>query len=688
MQIVPFGVCGEHNLANPGKENLGGKGYHLYKMAEQGYSVPPGVIIPVSEYKDGRKINTKEFIDLYSILKPDTWLISVRSGAPVSMPGMMDTILNVGINNESLGNYIDIYGERFALDCYRRLIRMMGETCFDIPKEKFDKVYNHIKKCKYGSKGVPLSEVDFNIKHFENLVSRYIDIVKIERSIDIGELDFSEQLRICINAVWRSWMSERAIAYRKNNNISDDMGTAIVIQKMVFGNRNEDSCTGVLFTRNPNTGEDEGYGEFLVNAQGEDVVAGTVTPRPIHEMKKWNPSVFEELEAVAEKLETHYREMQDIEFTVEDGKLYILQTRTGKRSSQANFRIVMDMYMSGMIGFAEAKGRISVTDIAAIKKPMIDPEFKKLPLAIGIPAAGNIATGKAVFSSEDAINCSEPCILIKKETLPEDYSGMVAAAGILTVTGGATSHAAVVARSVNKPCVVGCTEIYASNLEAIFKDKQITIDGSTGKVWVDEEVPVINLGLNDYSKGILKLIGSDFKDGDYSVKPSEYYFYGSLISHPVWLRVDFTEESIEEALQTTCKRFYFNNETLFGVDESVFDSYMGLGNPKLDAEGVLAYLNKNIEEDDRHNYEVYLPDVSVSVKLSGFSTPKMIYNLKDLFKLEVEEGVKAKIDKGFLDVLESEGVEVEDIKVFFNGALDIFKEPESIEQLFSESIGS
>ena len=681
MNVIEFGGFGNNTLAEPSKEFLGGKGFHLYEMSERGFRVPRGVIIPVSEYEAGRKITNKEYTNLHTKLQPGKQLFSVRSGAPVSMPGMMDTILNVGINDQSLGSYKEIYGERFALDCYRRLIRMMGETCFEIPKEKFDKVYNQIKNFKYGSKDAPNSELDFNITHFENLVFRYLELVKAERGIDVGALSFPDQLRICINAVWRSWMSERAIAYRKNNNISDEIGTAVVVQKMVFGNRNENSCTGVLFTRNPNTGENAVYGEFLVNAQGEDVVAGTATPRPIQEMQEWNPDVYMELVTAAEKLADQYKDMQDIEFTVEDGEMYILQTRTGKRSAKAAFRIVYDLFKEGVIGMDDVEKRITREDLAGLKKPMIDPNFKKLPLAIGIPASGSIVSGKAVFSSESAINCKEPCILIKEETLPEDYSGMVAAAGVLTLKGGTTSHAAVVARSINKTCVVGCAELDVMNLDDTLVGKQVTIDGSTGKVWVDTDVPVIQSGLDKYSRVMLGLCEDELKKQDYSVSPEEYGFYASFSLNDLWVRVDYTKESIDAALETGGRKLLFYNDHFFGVDESAFDAFMGLGDQKMNAKQVASHLIANIPKEDRFLYTISLPGLEEHIEKLGFTVRDEITSLKELFAFE-GEGVKIGAD--LISFLEQHDVPVDDVKRFVKGSFSVIQEPVKMEPVFCE----
>lgn len=484
------------------KDELGGKGANLAEMASLGLPVPPGFTIPCSAsvaYKVGGnafdgKINEVLTEGLAFLEKQFDYspLVSVRSGARVSMPGMMDTILNVGITTATLPFWKAKIGERAALDSYRRLIQMYGSVAMGVDMKKFEHQLEEVKKAT-GAK----SDSDLSVKALEDLVESFKDIVNNSGYSSFPDTLF-DQVRGATFAVFKSWDNPRAKEYRKINSIPESWGTAVTIQSMVFGNMNDKSATGVLFSRDPSTGERILTGEYLVNAQGEDVVAGIRTPESITSIAKWDSSVSKELIGYADLLEAHYKDMQDMEFTVQDGKLYILQTRNGKRSARAAFQIAYDLVQEGKITKQEAVKRIEAKQLYAVMQDSIDPSFKTKPDVVGIAAGGGIVSGVAMLDADSAVNCKEPCILVTEETDPDDIAGMNAARGILTATGGLTSHAAVVARGMNKTCVVGTTGMektsFGFNLpngKAIQSGKKITIDGTTGNVWVGIEVPLI-----------------------------------------------------------------------------------------------------------------------------------------------------------------------------------------------------
>ncbi|MEM4261435.1 MAG: pyruvate, phosphate dikinase, partial [Candidatus Diapherotrites archaeon] len=413
----------------------------------------------------------------------------------VSMPGMMDTVLNLGMNDKTTETFANLTkNPRAAYDSYRRFINMFGDVVMGIPHAKFEEKLTEIKE-RAGAK----FDTDLNVEELKKVVEEYKAIVKREKGNSFPQ-DPITQLKMGINAVFDSWNSNRAIAYRKINNLRNDAGTAVNVQAMVFGNMGEDSGTGVAFTRNPATGEKEHYGEFLVNAQGEDVVAGIRTPKPIEEMKNTHPKVYAELSKIFEKLDKHYKDMQDFEFTFEKGKLYLLQTRSGKRTAHAAVKIAVDMAKEGLITKEEAIMRVKPEQLDQLLHKQIDMKVKESAklIAKGIAASPGAAVGKAVFSAEKATELTslgEKVILVRTETSPEDIEGMHSAKGILTARGGKTSHAAVVARGMGKPCVAGCEDIIVHEQEKMFKSKSgieikegeyITIDGSTGEVFVGE----------------------------------------------------------------------------------------------------------------------------------------------------------------------------------------------------------
>lgn len=520
------------------KNLLGGKGAGLAEMTRIGLPVPPGFTITtevcIEYYKNGEKLPEgldKEILDHMAWLEGKTGkkfgsrenplLVSVRSGAPISMPGMMDTILNLGLNDETVEGLSALTNdERFAYDSYRRFIQMFSNVVIGIPHEKFEEALTRIKE-KYNVKEDP----EIPPQGLKELIKKFKDIYKKETGEDFPQ-DPYKQLFMAIEAVFKSWNNERAIVYRKINKIPDDLGTAVNIVTMVFGNMGNDSGTGVAFTRDPRTGEKHLYGEFLPNAQGEDVVAGIRTPHAINEyskqdanknlptMEEMMPDAYKELVNASLILEKHYRDMQDIEFTVEKGKLYLLQTRTGKRTAMAAVKIAVEMVDEGLISKEEAIMRVTPENIDTLLHPQIDPSAKKDVIAKGLAASPGAAVGRVVFDPDEAVELEkkgEKVLLVRPETTPDDIHGMNAAQGILTARGGMTSHAAVVARAMGKPAVVGCEELFINMSEGYFiaRDKKVkkgevvTIDGTTGEVYLGE-VPLIMPSLSGNLQKILE----------------------------------------------------------------------------------------------------------------------------------------------------------------------------------------
>lgn len=520
VEVVKFGADADSKPQS--KEILGGKGANLVEMASMGFPVPPGFVIPCSASITYMNASSSLSQSLFlkalwdqvdgglSFLK-DVFgylpLVSVRSGARVSMPGMMDTILNVGLTTGNLQEWGEKLGERAALDSYRRLLQMYGSVVFEIPMPLFD---DALAEAKHSAGAA--SDSDLTVDDLRDLIADY-ERIFAETGHQMPDT-VSDQIHGAVKAVFRSWNNPRAIEYRKIHGYPDSWGTAVTVQSMVFGNLNDKSATGVLFTRCPSTGDNGIVGEFLVNAQGEDVVAGIRTPEPLMKMSDWNPEVHSLLADTVCKLEKHYRDMQDVEFTVQDGELFILQTRSGKRSAKAAFKVAVDLANEGMISKSEAMSRVTQKQLLALMQDTVDPGFSTPPNMVGIAAGGGLVVGKAVFTSEAAINCNEPCILVREETDPDDIGGMNASVGILTATGGLTSHAAVVARGMNKTCVVGCTmmewqesppkaHISGSNNIDFTEGAKITMDGATGNVWVGIDVPVVKGGMSEDVRTLL-----------------------------------------------------------------------------------------------------------------------------------------------------------------------------------------
>ena len=492
------------------RELLGGKGANLAEMTRAGMPVPQGFTVTTEActqyYKDGRQINPEIEAEIYEYLgkmeeicgkkfadPENPLLVSVRSGARASMPGMMDTILNLGLNDvvvEGLAKFTN--NPRFAYDSYRRFIQMFSDVVMELSKKRFEEIIDQ----KKAEKGVKL-DTELDTDDMKDLVNRFKAFYKEEKGEDFPT-DPKVQLMEAVKAVFRSWDNPRANVYRRMNEIPYDWGTAVNVQAMVFGNSGDKSGTGVAFTRNPATGEKALFGEYLINAQGEDVVAGVRTPAPIAQLKQDMPEVYEQFASIADRLEKHYKDMQDMEFTIENGKLYMLQTRNGKRTAAAALKIAVDLVDEGMIDEEEAVLRVEPKQLDALLHPQFDAEAVKKAKAIGkgLAASPGAACGKVVFSAEDAKawhENGEKVVLVRLETSPEDIEGMAVAEGILTVRGGMTSHAAVVARGMGTCCVSGCGDIIVDYANKQFtlagltikEGDYISIDGSTGNIYAE-----------------------------------------------------------------------------------------------------------------------------------------------------------------------------------------------------------
>lgn len=494
------------------KKLLGGKGANLCEMTQIGINVPPGFVISTEaclNYLDTKNQDLPpELIDQVHEqirqLEHDTnkgfgdpenmLLLSVRSGSALSMPGMMDTILNLGLNSTTLPGLIKQTGnERFAWDAYRRFIQLFGKVALGIADEKFDKPFDAIKK----REGVT-EDTDLTADHYREISDIFLDVVHGETGKPFPE-DVYQQLELSIKAVFGSWLGKRAIDYRREFKITADManGTAVNVQTMVFGNMGNDCATGVGFTRNPATGDNVMFGEYLINAQGEDVVAGIRTPKPVHELSHDMPQMHAELTALSNRLEEHYREVQDYEYTIENNVLYCLQTRDGKMNATARVRTSLEMANEGLITRNRALLRINPVELDQLLHPCLDPESKKMPVAHGLPASPGAASGKIVFDADRAEMARDEgvkVILVREETKPEDIHGFFASEGVLTSRGGKTSHAAVVARSMGKPCIAGAEgievdvekQIARVGNTVLHEGDVITIDGANGNVYLDE----------------------------------------------------------------------------------------------------------------------------------------------------------------------------------------------------------
>ena len=500
---------------------MGGKGAGLAEMTQMGLPVPPGFIVTTEAcleyYKNKKKLPKGLMEEVQAHLKrveektgkgfgssQNPLFFSVRSGAALSMPGMMDTVLNLGLNDETIEGLIQMTSDgRFAYDAYRRFVQLFGKIALGVDEKEFDQILIKTKE-RCGA----IEDTDLDADCLKDICEQYLGLIKKKTGSRFPE-DPMVQLKLSIEAVFRSWMGKRAVDYRREFKITPEManGTAVNVCTMVFGNMDFDSATGVAFTRDPGTGENVLYGEYLVNAQGEDVVAGIRTPKAIQEMKKEMPKIYRELERIRKTLEEHFHEVQDFEFTVEKGTLYILQTRNGKMNAQAIVRTSKEMVDEGLIAKEKAVQRLKPQELEQLLHKRIDPNFKGKPIAFGLAASPGAASGKAVFDADEAERLGKlgnKVILVREETKPEDIHGFFASQGILTSRGGKTSHAAVVARGMGKACVSGCEELRidpkgreASIGSLRLKEGDfITIDGSRGEVYLGE-VPTVDPEISD-----------------------------------------------------------------------------------------------------------------------------------------------------------------------------------------------
>ena len=578
------------------KQMLGGKGANLSEMSNIGIPVPPGFTIATQVcklYYDNKKtypeeIKTQIENNLKQLEKKmgkqlgnenDPLLVSVRSGAAVSMPGMMDTVLNLGLNDLSVvGLATNTNNERVAWDSYRRFIQMFGDVVMNVKHSQFENILQSTKD----EKGIEF-DTDLSVDDLKKIVLRYKELIKTQTNEEFPQ-NPKVQLWKSIDAVLDSWNNDRAIAYRKINNITGLLGTAINIQAMVFGNMGTTSGTGVAFTRNPANGDNILYGEFLMNAQGEDVVAGIRTPNPINELEQVQPETFKQFVSIMAKLEDHYKDMQDIEFTIQEGKLYFLQTRTGKRTAKAAVKIAVDMVNEGMINKNQALLRIDPNQINQLLHKQLDEIAKKEinEMAKGLPASPGAAVGTVVFTAEEAKEKSqagEKIILVRKETSPEDIEGMHVAQGILTSRGGMTSHAAVVARGMGKCCISGCGDVMINEQEGTLQTKNgilvkrgeyITLDGNTGQVflgqlrvvdpkldgdfeiimeWADE-VRSLGVRTNADTPHDAKIAKEFGAEGIGLCRTEHMFFEGDRIKHMRSMILSETKEERQKALDT------------------------------------------------------------------------------------------------------------------------------------------
>ncbi|MFI5262526.1 MAG: pyruvate, phosphate dikinase, partial [Candidatus Limnocylindrales bacterium] len=512
------------------RDLLGGKGAGLAEMTNAGLPVPPGFTITTEACNDyfaaGERLPDgfwEDVLEAVHAVEAETGkgfgdaanplLVSVRSGAKFSMPGMMDTVLNLGLNEATLDGLIALTGnERFGWDAYRRFIQMFGRIVMDVPGERFDAVLDAAKAAHAATQ-----DTDLDAAALREVAAASRVLVREVTGRDFPS-DPAEQLDLAIKAVFASWYGKRARDYREYNKIPHDLGTAVSVVTMVFGNMGDDSGTGVAFTRDPNTGEKVLYGEYLTNAQGEDVVAGIRTPHKIAEMRQQMPAVYEQFETIAGRLERHYRDAQDLEFTIERGRLFMLQTRSAKRTAAAAVKIAADLVGEGIIDRREALARIEPAHVDQLLRDQFDPTAKARAtrLATGLNASPGAAVGLAVFDADRAFERAaggEKVILVRVETSPDDFHGMAASQGVLTARGGATSHAAVVARQIGKPCVAGCSALlvdYATRTASAggvtFKEGDaISLDGSTGEVFLGA-LPTVEVRFEEQA-GLQEILG-------------------------------------------------------------------------------------------------------------------------------------------------------------------------------------
>ena len=629
---------------------VGGKGAKLAEMGSLNLPVPAGITITteicnayLASQDDAEMLSdlVNDVLNHYEDIATEVGhmpLVSVRSGARVSMPGMMDTILNVGINNDNLAEWTHRLGGEAAHDCYKRLIHMYSETVVGIPAEAFE-----------------------GIHAIADLLKRYEELT--------GEMfpqAIEEQLTGAIAAVFNSWNSERARAYRSMYGHDDSWGTAVNVQQMVFGNHNDESCSGVLFSRDFNTGSPETIIDWLPNAQGEDVVAGTHTPKTKVELIHWNQKVYDQLGGIAADMEAHYNDMQDMEFTVDNGELFILQTRDGKRSALAAFQIAHDFMEAGKISQTEMFARVTAKQYIALHNPSIDPSFNRAPCVTGVGASGTIVTGIAVLSSADAVSCKEDCILVTEETTPSDFPGMAASVGILTRTGGITSHAAVVARGMDKTCVVGAEDL---TIGPSIAGKKITIDGATGRVWIDQNVPVVQGEIPAFVEDIIECAMKD--DASFLAVAPESVSKGQTTQVDVSGSLN-TQTALAKTLKTL-KASGGNGVISFGKNGGTneqgqdFLGYFGIGGDNYD-EGTYLVIEKVLSQGQwtnkfKSDWTLHLP-TGVSVDYANVlrSHGWKVVTVVNCFKAALSVDGYIIMDSNFAEQLNRENMKFGDIE--------------------------
>lgn len=660
----------------PSDELLGGKGAKLAEMSTLGLPVPAGVTITTEQCNSFFNIareDRAQFIhslvdDVLSAYKSMPFdympLVSVRSGARVSMPGMMDTVLNVGISIANKHEWDKRLGKETADDCFRRLIVMYSEVVLGIPHEIYEDCGDN---------------PEMHLQRFTELTDQAFPI------------SLEDQLAACIEAVFNSWFSERAVAYRAAHGYPESWGTAVNVQQMVFGNAGDDSCSGVLFTRDFNTGEPEFIIDWLPNAQGEDVVAGTHNPLNKVAMMEWNQDAHDTLHGYASQLEEHYRDMQDIEFTVQNGEVFILQTRSGKRAALAAFRIAYDLQKWGKITKEEALARVSGREYMALTAAKVDPEYDVAADVVGTPASGNIVSGIAVLSAKDAVACKEPCILVAKETTPDDFSGMQASVGIITQTGGITSHAAVVARGMNKTCVVGAENLKFAGLAG----KRITVNGATGDIWIDKDVPVSAGEVPAFVEEMLtwtdmntdKMLATRPEDA-----PADIAVYVDVSAK---LATQTLLSKTLDALKGGRGIISFGNNTQMAESDATFLGYFGVdasGTP----DGDFMVIEKVLSMGKwsaafKKNWAIHLPN-DASVHFANVLRDKgwNVVSRVNSFKAALSTNGYVVLEQAFLDQLEREQMDFSEIETLITkagGEVKALPETVTRTQLIFDALG-
>jgi phosphoenolpyruvate synthase/pyruvate phosphate dikinase len=582
LNIQAFGLKG-YSVEEESVEVLGGKGAGLVKMTQEGLPIPPGFVIPTTNYAEFCKNPDKFMTKVRKEIKPYLKalqkhfgympLVSVRSGARVSCPGMMDTILNVGLDTGTYEEWSKRIGEECTNDSACRLIEMYGSVVAGIPRE-----------------------------HFEGLdLNKRSDLYEAHAEEEFP--DAEEQILGSIKAVFESWQNPRAKIYRDLNGIPEEWGTAVTVQAMVFGNMDDKSCTGVLFTRNPDSGEPYILGEYLIKAQGEDVVAGIRTPDPLQQMEAWNPQAYHQLMHTVAQLEEQRKDVQDVEFTVQSGQLYILQTRNAKRSARAAVRLALDLCQDYSLTYKAALKRVTAKQFDTAQMAILDPNYLNVADYVGIPACSGVVSGVIVTSSKAAINCKTPCILVTAETTPDDIGGMNAAKGVLTMTGGATSHAAVVARGMNKPCVVGL----GADISFFVEGNTVSIDGATGRVWM-HEVPVIDGSADPYIQQFKAMMWAAINCNEITrehklVTNGVLLRMPELLFMPVLEAVDYVKKALNESFDLTLDL----SRALGHEEQQFFAPFRSEDHDKSKDIALIEMLESSLTEDQKKKLRVLTP---------------------------------------------------------------------------------